>query len=116
MPSFAAYGPRQAKMCLRACAKCSDPDSSHACAKYYPGRCSQFLHSVVPTVLLEDGEGPDQNARICRLIWAFAVRICPKTRFRMARHILHDDHFLMLGPVVQNLTTFLANETLEFLS
>ena len=35
-------------------------------------------------IVLADSEGPDQTARMRRLIWAFAVRICPKTRFRMA--------------------------------
>ena len=37
-------------------------------------------------ILLADNEGPDQTARMHRLIWAFAVRISPKTRFRMARN------------------------------
>ena len=37
--------------------------------------------------LLSDIEDPDQTARIRRLIWAFAVRICPKTRFRITRPI-----------------------------
>ena len=36
-------------------------------------------------MLLAYNEGPDQTARMRRLIWAFAVCICPKTRFRMAR-------------------------------
>ena len=30
-------------------------------------------------VLLADSDGPDQTASIHRLIWAFAVLICPKT-------------------------------------
>ena len=34
-----------------------------------------------------DSEGPDQDVRMRRLIWAFATRICPKARFRMARPI-----------------------------
>ena len=38
-------------------------------------------------VLLADSEGPDQPARMRRLIRAIIVRICPKTRFRMARPI-----------------------------
>ena len=33
-------------------------------------------------ILLADSEGPDQTARMRRLIWAFAVRKCPKARFR----------------------------------
>ena len=39
--------PRQAKMCLWVCAKCTDSDSSHACAKYLPGIYSLLIHSVV---------------------------------------------------------------------
>ena len=45
------------------------------------------LHSYIllyPMILLTDREGPDQTARMRRLIWAFAVRICLKTRFRIA--------------------------------
>ena len=38
-------------------------------------------------ILLADSEGPDQTARMRRLIWAFAVRILPKVCFRMARAI-----------------------------
>ena len=38
--------------------------------------------------LLADTEGPDQPAQMRRLIWAFAVRICPKTCSRMAGSIL----------------------------
>ena len=32
-------------------------------------------------ILLADSEGPDQTARMRRLIWAFAVRICTKILF-----------------------------------
>ena len=32
-------------------------------------------------ILLSDGEGSDQTAQMRRFSWAFAVRICPKTRF-----------------------------------
>ena len=34
-------------------------------------------------ILLADNEGPDESAWICRLILAFALSICSKTRFRM---------------------------------
>ena len=34
-------------------------------------------------ILLAGSKGPDQTARMRRLIWAFAVRIGPKTRFCM---------------------------------
>ena len=36
-------------------------------------------------ILFEDSEGSDQTAWMRRLTWAFAVRICPKNHFRMAR-------------------------------
>ena len=35
-------------------------------------------------ILSADSECPDQTAHSRSLIWAFAVRICPMTRFRMA--------------------------------
>ena len=38
-------------------------------------------------ILLADSEGPDQTARMRSPIWAFTVRICPKTVYRMARPI-----------------------------
>ena len=38
-------------------------------------------------ILLADSEGPDQTAQLSSLIWAFAVRIHAKKRFRMARPI-----------------------------
>ena len=38
-------------------------------------------------ILLTDSKGSDQTARMYSPIWVFAVRICPKTRFRMARPI-----------------------------
>ena len=37
--------------------------------------------------LLADSEAPYQSAQMRRVIWAFAVRLCSKTRFRMARTI-----------------------------
>ena len=42
-------------------------------------------------ILLADSEGPDQTARMRRLIWAFPVRLCPKARFRMARPMEYED-------------------------
>ena len=39
--------------------------------------CSDILWN--PIILLANSKGPDQTARMCRLILAFAVRICPKT-------------------------------------
>ena len=34
-------------------------------------------------IQIADSGGPDQTARMRRLIWAVAVRICPKARFRI---------------------------------
>ena len=39
--------PRQAKICLRACGKCTYSDTTHACAKFDPGICFPLLHSIV---------------------------------------------------------------------
>ena len=36
-------------------------------------------------ILSAGSKGPDQTARMRSLVRAFAVRICPRTRFRMAR-------------------------------
>ena len=49
----------------------------------------KHLHSILycQMTLLADSEGPDQTARMRMLIWAIAVRICSKTRFRMVRSI-----------------------------
>ena len=44
---------------------------------------SFVLHLCNPMILLADSEGPDQTVRMHRLIWAFAVYICPKTHFPM---------------------------------
>ena len=80
-------GPRQAKKCLQACAKCAY--SRHNA----PAQClirAFYLHCYIlqnPMILAADSEGPDQTARMRSLIWAFALRICPKTRFRVARPI-----------------------------
>ena len=38
-------------------------------------------------IRLAVSEGSDQTARMRRLIWAFAVRICPKISFHKARPI-----------------------------
>ena len=37
-------GPRQAKMCYRACAKCAD---SHQLAMSHPGFCSSLIYIIV---------------------------------------------------------------------
>ena len=41
-------------------------------------------------ILFAGNEGTDQTARMRRLIWAVAGRICPKTRFRMLRPTLFE--------------------------
>ena len=37
-------------------------------------------------ILLADTEGPDETARMHRLIWELAVLIWPKTRFALRKH------------------------------
>ena len=79
------YGPRQAEKCLQTCAKCA---GSHHPAHAQIVTWSYTLLSYIlknPITLLTDSESPDQTARMRSLIWAFAVRISPKTRFRMAQ-------------------------------
>ena len=64
--------PRQAKKCVQPRAK----------------RAFQIIlrmRRVSSVILLADTEDPDQTARMRRLIWAFAVHICLKTGFCMAR-------------------------------
>ena len=39
-------------------------------------------------IMLADSEGPDQTARMHSLIWAFAVRICPRAFSHGAAHII----------------------------
>ena len=52
------------------------------------GLCSINTLCSVKWFLLADSEGSDQTAHMRRLDWAFAVRICPTTRFRMVGHII----------------------------
>ena len=59
---WSAIWPRQAKLCLRACAKCTDSDSSHACAKSHPGIAFHWQFSIVSNLLV-DSKGPDQTAQ-----------------------------------------------------
>ena len=49
-------------MCLRACAKCLDSDSSHACAKCHPCICCSLIHSIVSNDSVS-------GQRMRRLIW-----------------------------------------------
>ena len=69
------------KMCLPTCSKCTDSDNTAQAQRIIRAFA---LHSCIlqyPTILLADSGGPDQTARIRRLIWTFAVRIFPKTSF-----------------------------------
>ena len=81
------YGPHQAEMCLRACAKCTDSDLSCASAKYHPG-LSLFIHSLITNDSVSGQGRPwwncaDEHERMRRLIWIFAIHICPKTRYHL---------------------------------
>ena len=81
------FGPRHAKKSLRTRETCADSDHpTHAQVLIR----AFALHSCIlylTLILLADSEGPDQTTRMRSLIWAFAVRICPKTRFCMAMPI-----------------------------
>ena len=54
-------------------------------AKSHSGTCTPLIRFIVPNDSVADSEGSDQTVRMRRLICAFAVRICPKTRFHMAQ-------------------------------
>ena len=64
------YGPRQSKMCLRACAKCVD--------SHYPAHAQSLIRAFVfhwnilycPMILFAGSEEPDQTAWMRSLIWA----------------------------------------------
>ena len=70
---------------------------------YVPGE-TDYMHkvsfgpllSIQTSILLANSKGPDQTARMRSLIWAFAVRICPKTCFHLARPILFFFFLLLL--------------------
>ena len=70
---------------IRTRAKCVDSD--------HPAIAQSFirafaLHSYIlkyPIILLANNRDPDLTARMRWLIWTFAVRICQRKRFCMAR-------------------------------
>ena len=74
------FGFRQAKICLRACAKCAESHPAHA-QRLIRAFALHWSSLWCPMILFADSEGPDQTARMRRLIWAFDVHICPKTCF-----------------------------------
>ena len=68
-----------------------------ACANYHTDHCSPFItftFCIVSNDSVSSSEGPDQTARMRRLIWAFAVRICPKTRFCRVR-VIYQASFVL---------------------
>ena len=78
-----AYGLHQAKKCLCACEQCTGshhPAHEHSLIQGFALNSNILLYQMI---LFVDSEGPDQTAQMCSLIWAFAVRICPKTGFCM---------------------------------
>ena len=63
-------------------------------------------------ILLADSEGLDQTARMRSLIWAFAVRICSNSRFRILRPILNN--YLTPGAIGKSeLIAYSGNEGLD---
>ena len=68
-------------------------------------------------ILLADSEDPDQTARMRRLIWVFALRICLKTGFRMVRPILNAIDLALIKSEVVNLNKMNFNQfTVQTLS
>ena len=88
----------QAKKTLRTCANWADSDFLRM------RKVSRYISFQM--LLLADSEGPDQPAQLRRLIWAFAVRICPKVRFRMGRRIWP---FLHWAPYITFWEIFFSN-------
>ena len=75
--------------------KCTYSDNAQSIIRAFA------LHSYMPrypTILFADSKGPDQTARMRRLIWDFAVRICPETLFRLARHNQSNRTQLSISP------------------
>ena len=59
--------------------------SSCTFAKYHPGPCSPFIHSVISVILFADSEGPDQTEHMAYVQADMGLfgRICPKTCFHI---------------------------------
>ena len=51
------------------------------------GICSPLIYSIVSNDSVSSQGSLEQTVRMGRLIWAVAVCICPKARFRMVAHI-----------------------------
>ena len=65
-------GPRQAKRSLRTYARCTNLDSSRACAKSHLGICSPLIHSLLCSmILVADSKGSDQKVWMRMLMRAF---------------------------------------------
>ena len=72
----------------RAKRKCSFELVQNAQIQVHPTHAKSLIRAfalhwyilLCPIIMLADG--PDQTARMHRLVWVFAVRICPKIRFR----------------------------------
>ena len=89
------YGQRQANQIPSDLCKIRRFTSSSACVKYHPGLRPPFIHSVVSNDSIQAvSEGPDQTARMRRLVWAFAVRIYQKSHFLFARANYNSVQFL----------------------
>ena len=67
-----------------ACAKCADSHHPAHVQSFIWASALHFIHERYPMILFVDRGGPDQPVRMHRLIWAFAVHICPKIHLRMA--------------------------------
>ena len=67
----------------RACVQCAH--LHHPAQSFIRAFSLHWNILLYPMILFAESECPDQTVRMRRLIWAFAVRICPNTCFPMAR-------------------------------
>ena len=72
-----------AETCLRTCAAWTN-HHAHAQSLIRAFALHRYILQYL-MIMWADSESPDQTAHLRSLIWAFAIRICPKTRFRLAR-------------------------------
>ena len=77
-------GQRQAKRCLQTCTKSVESGHlAHAQSIIRPLLSISIFCSI--QLFCKRTVKTNQTAQMRRLIWAFAVRICPKSRYRMPR-------------------------------
>ena len=82
------YESRAKGKCVRACVKCRDSNSSHACAKSHPG--SPFIHSTLSKYSVFGQRRPWSDCAKVQANLGLSCPLMPETRFRMARPMLES--------------------------